>query len=370
MKIAYFLLICASSLTSALAAKLPSPAASPAVPPAFEKGVMKNEPVLFIQREGEAVAKARLLFTPLAKPVITHPDQLMHYYEGKDYLWKPGSNEIELTVSSLIPFKTLAQMFPPEGSPNGRKGMPHLKGKGGMHLCANNHFFHDLQVQVTYRHDGAFPLPDAPANRLPRSLGKLQAKQPIKLVALGDSITQGYSASGFKQSWAPPYQPAYPGLVARNLEEHFGSRVDLVNLGVATKKADWGLTRVDAVTSEKPDLVILAFGMNHVEDVPAFEGIMKEMCGRIQAACPEADIILVAPMLPNPGLRSWDCFMERLKAFRRLEGPNIALADVTTPWAELLKHKEYWEVSGNNVNHPNDFGHRLYAQVICRLYFQ
>ena len=60
----------------------------------------------------------------------------------------------------------------------------------------------------------------------------------------------------------------------------------------------------------------------------------------------------------------------RLKAFRRLEGPNIALADVTTPWAELLKHKEYWEVSGNNVNHPNDFGHRLYAQVICRLYFQ
>ena len=25
-------------------------------------------------------------------------------------------------------------------------------------------------------------------------------------------------------------------------------------------------------------------------------------------------------------------------------------------------------MSGNNVNHPNDFGHRLYAQVICRLY--
>ena len=47
---------------------------------------------------------------------------------------------------------------------------------------------------------------------------------------------------------------------------------------------------------------------------------------------------------------------------------NVALADVTTPWLEVLKTKAFSDLSGNNVNHPNDFGHRLYAQVILELF--
>ena len=54
-------------------------------------------------------------------------------------------------------------------------------------------------------------------------------------------------------------------------------------------------------------------------------------------------------------------------ALHHLELLNVALADVTTPWMELLKQKPFSDLSGNNVNHPNDFGHRLYAQVICQL---
>jgi hypothetical protein len=26
--------------------------------------------------------------------------------------------------------------------------------------------------------------------------------------------------------------------------------------------------------------------------------------------------------------------------------------------------QEYYDVTGNGLNHPNDFGHRLYAQVV------
>jgi hypothetical protein len=46
----------------------------------------------------------------------------------------------------------------------------------------------------------------------------------------------------------------------------------------------------------------------------------------------------------------------------------VALADVTTPWLEILKKKNFSDLSGNNVNHPNDFGHRLYANVILELF--
>jgi len=197
--------------------------------PFWRSQAMDNEPVLFIQEEGNPLATGKLLFIPSEKFRITHPDQVMQYVEGKDYTWKPGTNVIELTFTSRIPFKTAAQMMPPKGSPNMFATVLHSEG----------HFFHDLQVQVSYWHKtDPWPVPDKQQpEQLPRVLAKLRAKQPIKLVALGDSITQGFNASGFKESFAPPYQPCYPQLVANTLQKRFGSKVTLVNFGAAGAEA-------------------------------------------------------------------------------------------------------------------------------------
>ncbi len=40
---------------------------------------------------------------------------------------------------------------------------------------------------------------------------------------------------------------------------------------------------------------------------------------------------------------------------------------MTAIWAELLYNKKDWDLTGNRVNHPHDFGHRVYAQVISAL---
>jgi hypothetical protein len=42
----------------------------------------------------------------------------------------------------------------------------------------------------------------------------------------------------------------------------------------------------------------------------------------------------------------------------------VALADLTSIWIEFLTKKLDWDLTGNGVNHPNDFGHRVYAQVL------
>jgi hypothetical protein len=65
---------------------------------------------------------------------------------------------------------------------------------------------------VSYWHKtDPWPLPyTQQPEQLTRVLAKLRATQPIKLVALGDSITQGFNASGFEPSLAEPYQPSYP----------------------------------------------------------------------------------------------------------------------------------------------------------------
>ena len=47
--------------------------------------------------------------------------------------------------------------------------------------------------------------------------------------------------------------------------------------------------------------------------------------------------------------------------------PGVALADMTSVWDECLKRKKDWDLTGNGVNHPNDFGHRMYAQVLSTL---
>lgn len=223
-------------------------------------------------------------------------------------------------------------------------------------------------MQATYDHAETWDGPAAPEQAsLTRTLVKLRAKQPLTLVALGDSITEGYNASGLAAS-APPFQPAYPQLVADTLAERFGGPVTLVNLAKAGTGADWGLSMVEKVAAAQPDLVILAFGMNHGEPAPAFEATMRKLLEAVVQACPDADVILVAPMTCTPRMRPAQHFIGYRDALRRLETPTVAMADITTPWLTLLESKPFADLSGNNVNHPNDFGHRIYAHVVCALF--
>ena len=62
-----------------------------------------------------------------------------------------------------------------------------------------------------------------------------------------------------------------------------------------------------------------------------------------------------------------EMFPKYREALASLTGPGIALADVTAVWETFLKNKHDLDLTGNGLNHPNDFGHRLYAQTILSL---
>ena len=40
---------------------------------------------------------------------------------------------------------------------------------------------------------------------------------------------------------------------------------------------------------------------------------------------------------------------------------------MTQMWTDLLKIKSYHDLTGNGVNHPNDFAHRIYANVLLEM---
>ena len=326
--------------------------------PIWASASVQNEPLLFIEENG--VATAELLFTPAVGLRITHPDLLSAYHADRDYIWRQGSKRVTLTVSSRIPFKTAGQMLPPKGSPNMFGAVLHSEG----------HYFHDLQVQATYTTAEKWqgPVPVAETDKLKKTIAKLKAKQPVSLVALGDSITAGLNASGMKDVNTPPYQPGYPLLVANTLQERFGVAVSILNLGQSGSVSSAALSLLDKVAKEKPDVVMVAYGMNHGESGDEHEKRMAIVLEGVKRAVPNAEVVLVASMSGNPIMFPLARFEAYRDALKKLEGPGVAVADVTSVWAELMKHKKFHELSGNNVNHPNDFTHRIYAQVIVQLF--
>ena len=318
---------------------------------------MVDEPVLFIGDEGNR--SGRLIFTPASMPGLTRAGDSLVYEAGKDYTWEKGSRTIRLTDHSRIPSKTAQEMRPGPGKPRSLGGVLHGEGR----------FFHDLQTLVSYSHNQSWPdLVQPGSATLPRSLEKLNSSQSFKVVTLGDSITEGYNASGFAKTQAPRNQPSYAEGFARLLDETFPAQVTLSNLGVAGRTAVWGLKQLDRVIAEKPDLVIIAFGMNDPVSFEQFQRTNLEILTHLQKEIPQTDMIFVSGMNNNPDWRDPTKIPGFREALKDIIRPNIILADITTPWEKLLTRKNFSDLSGNNVNHPNDFGHRLYSEILFSLF--
>jgi lysophospholipase L1-like esterase len=124
--------------------------------------------------------------------------------------------------------------------------------------------------------------------------------------------------------------------------------------------------------AQNPDLVILGFGGNDAtrkisgED---FRRNMQTVIDTIRKTAPNADFILIATMTANPDWPESDadlCHQYRDALFE-LAGPGVAVADEFSMWQELVQRKKFLDLTANGINHPNDFGHRVYAQVVLQL---
>jgi lysophospholipase L1-like esterase len=212
-------------------------------------------------------------------------------------------------------------------------------------------------------------MPTFEPSMLPQTIGRLQQRQPVTVVLLGDSISTGCNASGWGN--AAPFQPAYQNLLKMHLESHYSTAVNLTNLSVGGTSTPWGITQIPKVLESEPDLIILAFGMNDsaARSPEEFGKNISLLISTARKTLPNVEFILIAPMLGN---RDWtalkhDVFPKYRGELASLCKQGIALADMTSVWHEFLLRKSDHDLTGNGVNHPNDFGHRVYAQVLSAL---
>ena len=335
----------------------------------WDGGPVHRESVLFV-KGATGKPSSKLVYEIGQVLSLRSADGSQLFQEGRDYQLAAEGGSLVLLPESRIAFLHEAELFPPKGAP---KSIGQRAGHPETSLIFDNaHFFHDKQVEVSYvpvdaKWDGYRPT--FAGDRLVRTLDKLRAKQLLTIAVSGDSISEGYNASEFTKT--PPFQPPYPTLVAAQLETTYGSKVALHNLAVGGWSSRQGVNDLERLLATKPDLVVIAYGMNDVggRNPEGFRANIEAMLRRIREADARTEVILVAPMTGNSDWAATppEMFPSYRDALASLQGPGVVLADLTSIWLRLMERKRHLDLTGNGVNHPDDYGHRVYAQAILAL---
>ena len=170
----------------------------------------------------------------------------------------------------------------------------------------------------------------------------------------------------------PPYQPSFVELFANTVKHRFNVDIHLFNYaqqGTTTLKGDEDSKRIAEVS---PDLVIIAYGINDA----VFSTPVKDYISNIQNAIsniekenPRCEFIIIASSLGNPEVlqKANKLMLDYSTALQALSDSHVVIADMSRLWEYLLTRKKAMDITGNCYNHPNDFGHTLYAESLLAL---
>ena len=330
---------------------------------------MYGESLFFIRERQTDYACSRLLFPPSGKVTLTSASREVPYREGIDYIADTSSGMITLPAGSKISSMDRSDLY---GCNNQENTIAHKRGEMDVWLhFGEGHYFHDLQIEASYDHDSIWQhfRPEHQSDTLSGTIAKLRRQAPLRICVCGDSISAGSNASAM--TGAAPYMPPYPDLVAEELRRFYNAPVTLKNFAVGGKTSKHGLQVAGDIANERPDLIVIAYGMNDASsgDVEGFIDNISRIVESTHKDNPEAEYILVAPMLGNPEWENTptEVFLSFRDALKSLCKGYVALADMTQMWTDLLKIKSYHDLTGNGVNHPNDFAHRIYAHVLLEM---
>lgn len=281
------------------------------------------------------------------------------YLEGRDYVVDYKAGAIQRTEDSRIPDFSTNCLYK-------QHDFKHEQFPG----YGNHKWF----VWVDYETTNGQPWanPNDQTKFLTRVKTKLDAGGRFRIVSYGDSITAGGEASEprfrFTQRFAEYLRGRFP---KAQIETE-----DVSIPGYTSQQGvDWFDMKPQALQPMatmgavyKPDLVLVGFGMNdhNIEGVELhqFQTNLIRIVEMIRERH-DADVILFSSFPPND---EWHYGSHRMVEYaaatkKAAEVAKCAYADVYGVWEKVLRRKDQPSLLGNNINHPNDFGHWLYAQA-------
>ena len=278
------------------------------------------------------------------------------YTEGMDYTVNYAEGTIARTAQSRIPDYATHPLY-------GKTDFDH----GKVPNCTNHPFFVWVDYKTT--HGRAFAQPNDQGKFLTATRKKLSQGGPFKIATYGDSITAGGEASEpnlrFQARFGQYLQGKFPK-----------STIAIEDVSIPGYCSKHGILWFDKYIGkvDKPDLVLVGFGMNdhniRSEEPAQFKENLVALVRQIRER-KGAEVILFSAFPPND---NWHYGTHRMAQYaaatqQAAQEAQCAYADVYHVWEMVLQRKDQSSLLGNNINHPNDFGHWLYEQAFEALRF-
>ncbi len=215
----------------------------------------------------------------------------------------------------------------------------------------------------------------AAARLLPRTWAKLQAGQPVHIMAWGDSVTAGGQAS----DEAHRYQSRFVALLQAQFP---AAPLKLTTVGWGGRNSDSFLKEPpgsqynfeEAVLGPHPDLIVMEFVNDAYLTPEQVETRYASLLERFKAI--GAEWIIVTPHYVRPdwmGVASVRVesdprpYVAGIRQFAARH--SVALADASLRWGHLLKEGiPYTTLLCNSINHPDDRGHEIFARSLMELF--
>jgi hypothetical protein len=201
------------------------------------------------------------------------------------------------------------------------------------------------------------------AMNLSATRSKLASHSKLELLMCGDSVCCGAFSSDQEHS--------YPILFATQLQARTGTQVKLTKICAGGKSSSDLLSSiVTTLAAKHPNLLVLEF----VNDLSLPVEQLKMNYAQIFAAARASgtEVIVCLPHLPSPLFygQSWQKiadkqFYHAIPALARKY--NCAVADIAYRWLHIKEEGlQPIDLLADQANHPNDCGHRIYAQELIK----
>jgi len=280
------------------------------------------------------------------------------YTEGADYVVDYNKGTIARTEDSRIKDFSTNVLY-------GQKDFIH----GNFPGFTNHPFFVWADYQTT--NGKPFAKINDQSKYLADVRKKLEAGGPFLIATYGDSITAGGEASEpdlrFQARYGKYLQSKFP---KAQIEVK-----DVSISGYASQQGiDWFDDKRYMGQIDKADLVLVGWGMNdHNIGTAEPEKYKQNLITQVKMIRERkgAEVIIFSTFPPND---DWHHSSHRMGQFaeaakQAAAESNCAYIDVYSTWMMVLKRKDQPSLLGNNINHPNDFGHWMYEQAFEAMKF-
>lgn len=210
---------------------------------------------------------------------------------------------------------------------------------------------------------------------LPKTWAKLHDGRPLRILAWGDSVTDGGGASDA----AHRYQDRFLAL----LEQRFPkAHITLTTEAWPGRNSVQYLAEPpgsphnvdEKILNPQYDLVTMEFVNDAGLTADAVQQLYRDILTRLRGAGSEWIILTphytYPPWMGSPTARVESDPRAYVSAARAFAARNhVAVADASRRWGHLLREGvPYTTLLANSVNHPDDRGHEIYARSLIALF--